>query len=256
MVAGHQVVLRLAEDISLAPSVSARRRLASIVLTVARPFGLLSFRWADTHGHMLTVEDRAAATEVGRRVAIALALALKPDVPFQPCRVTPVKDVWHLKSTFLYLLKQDEHHGFAHDRAHEASSAPDQLGLRVIGTWTAARVREALPRLRRADLLEALRWRDPDREGVEIHGDLADAGAAAIGVAALVGRAPLVVAARRAAIEVARGTWTDGQISERLGITVRAVRRLGKKVADKALVRAIRQQLVLRAGHPTDDSLP
>jgi hypothetical protein len=255
MPCGHQVVLRLADDKILAPSVSARRRLASVVLSVARPFGLLSFRWSDTHGHLLTTEERAEAAEVARRVEIALQLAFAPGVPFERCRVTPIKDPWHLKSTFVYLLKQDDHHGFQHDLAREASNLPDLLGLRVIGTWTAARVREHLPRLRRGDLLEAVGWRDPDRDGFELHGDLRDAAAAAVGAASLAGREPLIVGARCAAVHLASETWSDAQIAERLGITPRAVRRLRLTPPRKELVRAVRQQLVLRADLPASDQL-
>src|SRR6185503_20611071 len=96
------------------------------------------------------------------------------------------------------------HHGFTHDPFHDASNAPDLLGMRVLGTWTAAHVREHVPRIKRADLLGAIGL-EPDPDAVAFaDGDVAAAAAAAVGAPSLTGRACDVTAARAAAIHLCR----------------------------------------------------
>jgi len=156
MPVGHHVRLRARDDRVVTPSPADRRRYARTVLEVGREFGLLCFRGADTHGHVELACNRDAAGEFARRVEIALTLGLGVDGGFQPAWVGPIHDQRHLQATFRYILRQRDHHELESDPFHEASNLPDLLGLRPLGVYTAARVRELLPRVHRDDLLELL----------------------------------------------------------------------------------------------------
>lgn len=242
---GHHITFRLENDRNLGDSIEGRRAIARIVLEVARPFLLLAFRWADTHGHAVTADDRATAGELVRRIEIALNLALATDAPFAAARVRPIVDAAHLRNAFTYVLRQDEKHGLEADPFRDASNLPDLIGARVLGTWTAAHVRRFLPRMGRADILGAAGLQDPDG-GPTALDLLYDAAAGAIGRADLTGREDIVVAARRAAVHVAAGEDANA-IAEALGLSARAVRRLRTEEADPALVRAVRLQGGMRS---------
>lgn len=149
------------------------------------------------------------------------------------------------------MFGQDTHHGFGHDPHHDSSNLPDLLGLRVIGTWTATHVRQYLPRVDRAALLQHLGAPDLDQRPLDLTG-LADAAAAAIGVAALNGRDPAVVAARRAAIHVARRQVGTKAVATALSCSAQTVRRLATDAPDPRFVRAVEGQLRLRSKIKTD----
>ncbi len=241
----HHVMLRLSDSRVLAPDAGARRALAASVLRLARPFGLLAFRAADTHLHVLAMVDRPAAGSLSRRVTNSLRRRLDHPVPFSPPHIVPVADQRHLGHTFWYVLKQEQHHGTAADPTHDASNLPDLLGLRTLGVYTAGTVRDHLPRVRRAQLLEVLGcdlecaafdWRH-----------LTDAAAAAIGVADLAGHGRAVTAARCAAIHVARPHLSLKRLATLLGMGYSTVKRLGARAADPATQSAVRLQLSLRS---------
>ncbi len=239
----HHLTLRLRIERDLARTPAQRRLLARVLLDVARPYPLLAFRWADTHGHVLAAVDRRDAGELARRIEISLQRALDPGVSFAPAHIKPVMDLNHLKSAFPYVLRQDEHHGFTHDRFHEASNLPDLLGARVLGVWTARPVREYFPRLERADLLAIARWtvnEDPPLDG------LPEAAAAAVGLADLSSNCAEATAARRAAVHVG-ADLASTELAHLLGLSRQAVQRLRGRTTDPAVVRAIRLQLAVRA---------
>src|SRR6185503_2889889 len=102
------------------------------------------------------VAGEAVAAEWARRTESALKQALGLAVPFARVDVTPIRDIWHLKNVVKYIFTQDTHHGFHHDRLREASSLPDTLGWRTHGVEIARRLKEQLPRLSRAELLEMI----------------------------------------------------------------------------------------------------
>ncbi len=240
---GYHLTFRLAVDRSLTASPEARRLLARTILTVARPFPMLAFRWADTHGHVLVVGDRRSAGELARRIEIALQKVMAPGVRFAPAHFTPVYDLKHLRRAFFYVLGQDEHHGLGNDPLHEASNLPDLLGARTIGLWTARHVREHLARIKRADLLAIAGWRD-DVDG--LLDPLADAAAAAVALPHLQSNTPDARRARRAAVEVG-GSLPAATLAELLEMTPQAIGRLRRRPADAATVRAVRAQLAARA---------
>jgi hypothetical protein len=243
----HQVILRLRDDRVLAPSPAARRLLASIVLRAGREPGLFAFRAADTHLHCALLADAGTATEFGRRAAIALGRALRLPVGFNPARVLPVVDQAHLNNLFSYIQGQGAHHGLEVDPFHDAGNLPDLLGIRLLGSYTIPRVREHLPRVRRAELLRHL-GRTALPEVPVTWEALKEAAAAAAGLPGLDGRSDAVVAARTAAIVAARDSLSTARTAELLGISTRAVFRLRGEAADPKLAAAVRRQAALREG--------
>jgi hypothetical protein len=251
---GFHITLRLAPDRNIAPSPEARRLLARTIATVARPFPVLAFRWADTHGHVLAVCTRRVAGELARRIEIALQHSLKPGVPFAAAHFTPIVDLAHLRSAFLYILGQDERHGLGNDPFHEASNLPDLLGARTIAAWTRAHVRELIARLKRSDLLMIARWAGAPGTATGACDALVDAAAAAVGIPNLEGNHADAVRARRAAIEVASAA-TSSELARMLGMTPQGIRRLRRVPADPEVVRAVQLQLGLRARVVADSLL-
>ena len=242
---GYHITLRLEGDRNLTLTTEARRLFALTVLTSARPFVLLAFRWVDTHGHLEMLGTRKEAGELARRVQIALQHALHPGASFVPAHFTPMYTLAHVKSTFRYIMGQREHHELTIDPRHDASNAPDLLGARTTGLWTAVHVRRHDARLKREHILEALAMEDPDVIADPPLEGLADAAAAAVCLPELDSTA-VGVAARIAAVHVA-GHRTTAEIAELLTLSKRSIRRFRARPADPAVVRAIRQQLAMRA---------
>jgi hypothetical protein len=247
-VIGYHVTHRLMQDIPLVTSNAQRRALARSVLTIARPFELLAFRWTDTHGHSEALGEREEVAELARRLEIGIQKQLSPGVRFQPAHLKPIHDVRHLLNTLFYILTQDEHHGIGNDPFHEGSNAPDLLRMRGVGRQTLALVEEVLPRVRREDVLAAIGLDDPIGAPF-VDGDIVDAAAAAMALASLAGRTRQAVMARTAVVHVARPHLTTIEIADRLSVDRRTVERLGALEPNRALVRAVEQQLTVRARH-------
>jgi hypothetical protein len=235
--------LRLEGDRNLAPDTRSRRLFARTVFAVTRPFELLACRWVDTHGHLEIMGSREEAGEAVRRVEIALQRALQPGAPFVRAYIKAMLDLAHVKSTFVYVLGQQQHHGVLVDPFHDASNGPDLVGARTIGARTAAIVRKHLTRVRRHHILEWLGMEDPETAAPSPFG-LAEAGAAAIGVESLEGASAEVREARRAIVHFAE--LPVAMLAEALGVSVRTVHRLRAEKPDKAMLRAVRQQLAMR----------
>lgn len=193
---GYHVSLRLEEDRQIAVTPQQRRELARAILDVARAFELLAFRWADTHGHLLAMGDRATCAELVRRVEIAIQRRFAPGLPFARPRFRPVYSLWHLSEAFFYVLRQDKRHDLGNDPHRDASNLPDLLGARTRGVWTTVPVRANLARVGRNDLLEVAGWNQLGAGGIE---HLEDAVVNAASLPALEGRSAEVAAARRAA---------------------------------------------------------
>ncbi len=243
---GHHVTFRLVDSRVIAPTTTDQRRMAKAVLLALRPYALLAFRCADTHGHLELLGSAADAREAAHRALIATSKTLALPVRFQPAHLEAIHDQAHLDRAFRHVLRQDEHHGFAHDPWLDASNAPDLLGLRSVGTWTATTVRRALPRIDRAALLDATGLTGLDEQQPDAT-DLADAAAAAIAAPKLTGRSAPVVAARCAAVHVGRSMRSTADVAALLDISPRAVCKLAARTPDDALVQAVTGQLRLRA---------
>lgn len=241
---GFHVSLRLEGSRNLTPTVAARREFGRCVLTIARPFELLACRWVDTHGHLEIMGSREEAGELTRRVEIGLQQRLRPGGRFQPAHFEPMNSIGHVRSTFFYIVGQLTRHGADVDQFHDASNVPDIIGARRVGVRTAMVVRRHLTRTKRQEILEAAGLVDPEAYDPQPFG-LADAAAAAIGRAALVGQSDDVVEARIAAVRFATG-MPPAWIATELALSVRTVHRLRAAEPDSALLRAIKQQLAMR----------
>ncbi len=239
---GYHVSLRLEEDRQIAVTPQQRRELARAILDVARAFELLAFRWADTHGHLLAMGDRATCAELVRRVEIAIQRRFAPGLPFARPRFRPVYSLWHLSEAFFYVLRQDKRHDLGNDPHRDASNLPDLLGARTRGVWTTVPVRANLARVGRDDLLEVAGWNQLGAGGIE---HLEDAVVNAASLPALEGRSAEVAAARRAAIDAIAAPTVA--LAEALRVTPQAIRKMRKHESHAPLVRAIELQLGIRS---------
>jgi hypothetical protein len=243
---GQQCVMRLRRDRNVAPTIAERRVLARTVLTVGRELPIVAFLWGDTHGHMAVAAGQSVAAEAARRIESALKQVLRLPVPFAPVELTPIRDVWHMKNVVRYLFTQGEHHGFDGDPLREASSFPDALGMRTVGVETARTLKAALPRMNRAGLLAMVDLVDPDC-AARWDGDWLEAVAAAACRPGGRGKHRDAITARAALVRLALASFSPREIRDRLGVSGAAYRRLLEVEPAAAVVRAVRQQLVLRS---------
>lgn len=243
---GYQVVLRLEDDRVIARDAGARRALARTLARIGRERGLLAFGAADTHVHVLSLADRAAAGVLARSLERALPGELGLPVRFAPARITPVNDQHHLGAVFGYVQTNARRHGIADPEAAEASSLHDLLRLRTGALWLADRVRQALPIVGRADLLKLL-----GAPGLGVTGDvgpdLPDACAAAFGIGQCVGISPVAIRARAAGISEVAGIWTNSTIASAFGVSVRTVERVRLQGVDPLDRQVLQRQLAWRA---------
>jgi hypothetical protein len=235
---------RLADDGAIARSPEALRQAARIIKRHGEGRGLLAFRVADTHFHVLIACDRATAGMFARYASAALHRCLRLEVDFERARYRAVRSERHLFAALRYIFRQEEHHGSAFDPAHEGSSLPELLGLRVGGTVMNARVRRMLPRLRREMLLEWLAVGALDSARLD-PAHLGDAACAAFGLTSLEGEHPAQCQARRAAAHVCLQI-APGEVHTLLRCSARSVRRYRRDPVTAAERRAVELQLRLR----------
>lgn len=240
---GFHLVLRLQDDRVLAPSVAARRRLARVFMALAREAPVLAWRVVDTHVHVLVLADAAGVDALVARLRMRMA-RVHPGVPLLLSRRLPVRNQWHLAECFRYVLAQDAHHGVSADPLQEASAVLDILGLRVGCAPIALRVREHLPRVSRAELLEHLAVATLAPVGGT--DALAEAACAAFALDTVTGRGADANAARHAAIHAAGDA--PARVAAALGVTARCVQRVVSEHAalPDAAVRAVGLQMALR----------
>lgn len=196
--------------------------------------------------HLLVLAERAVVEELVRRLRIWVATALRPGVPLEVQRTKPLAGQSHVESAFRYVLRQDLHHDLGMDPFQDASALPDILGLRVLCPELPMRVRERLPRLTRAALLEPLGVESLEEGLYAAH--LADAAMAAFALPRL-GNDSASVLARRASVAAAAELGPT-RIATALGVTPQAVCRLARAGADPRSVRALRLQMALRSQRP------
>jgi hypothetical protein len=245
--------MRLVDDRVIARTPAELRLASRILLEQGGASCLLSFCVVDTHVHAVPACSRAEAGCFARRAEGSLRKRLRLP-PFERARFRPIVEQSHLRAAVLYVLRQAHRHGSLLDPAHEGSSLPDLLGFRVLDTELPARLRAYLPRLRADDvapgLVSKLMTLTPSLDL------LAEAAAAAIGVASLAGRQPVVVAARRAAVHAVGAVADPKRIAGLLQVEARVVRRLLREQPDARLVTAIGRQLRLQthaaAAHAQD----
>jgi len=227
------------------------RTLARVLLSQGQSRGLLAFGAADDHIHAVLRADRASAGAFALYVETALSWQLGLGVRFGPARIRPLHDQRHAYNTFHYVHRQDVRHDLHLDLAREGTSLPDLLGLRVLDTTLAARVREHLPRVRRGDLVTHFPAAEAALEAMEVGApvaldDVVDAAAAAFALPHLGGRSRDASQARRAAVHAAGPDVTTHQLRELLPISRRAIQSLRTGALDAPLIRAVRGQAALK----------
>lgn len=221
-----------------------RRIVANVVLRQAREYDLIAFGVADTHLHIEVACSFIASMQLARRVEIALARALALDVGFRKAESKDIEDGYHLFYAFKYILSQTNRHGLDWDPLYEASNLPDLLGMRVIGTYTAATVRRMLPRIRREHLLGYMEL--PELQAADGPVErLPEAAAVATGLLDLTGRSEMVLEARRAVMQIVGKRLGTPALAKMLGIGARSVYRLRARPVNDRIVMATRLQLGL-----------
>ena len=139
------ITMRLATSRGIARSPADLRLGSWTVIRQGRKRGLLAFRFADTHLHVIVVGSRELAGKVAFYTEASLRKRLGILVPFERARIRPIDDERHLVNALRYVLLQEDHHGTAFDVAHDGSSLPELIGMRADGGWLVKRTRERCP---------------------------------------------------------------------------------------------------------------
>jgi hypothetical protein len=251
---GQHVVLRLDGDAPIVTTVAQRRVASTVLLAVPEPFGLLAFGFADTHAHCVLAAEREAVGEAIRRAELSLGRRLGLRARFEPARIRPITDLWHLYRTFWYVLKQSERHAPGADPNHEGSALPDLVGARCVAPSLRGRVFAALPRLDRREL-EAMFLGTSEAGSSRDLEKLEEAAAAGFGIGSVSGRSHEACRARRAAIHAASGL-SGRELARLLGVSVDCVEAIRREPPDPPAVRAVQLQLQRRSRAPGDETRP
>lgn len=251
---GFHVILRLEDDRTIATTTHELRVLARVVLEQGERRGLLAFGAADNHLHAELATSRDGAGAFAHDVATSLRWRLGLGVRFERARIRQLVDQRHAYNTFHYVLRQDDRHAIGRDHAREGTCLPDLLGLRVGHTTIAGRVRAHLPRVNRAALLAHFPAAALTAKAAPLPSlDLLKAGAcAAFALPHLGGRAADAHRARQAIVHAAPPTARNKDLSDLLGVGIRAIQTLRSLPTDTAAVRAVVSQARLRAPFDTE----
>jgi hypothetical protein len=253
----HHVTMRLEDSGTIARTPAALRIASDITLRIGRKRGLLAHAFADNHFHGVLGGTREEAGVFARCVEGVLRKTLDIKVPFERCRIRPIRDPRHLRNVMPYVFKQAEHHGAAFDRLRDGSSLLDLLGLRVGSEWIVTRFATVLPRSQRTTMLDWLGAPDLD-EVVPDAVFVPDAAAAALGIVSLHGNEAKHVRARRAAVQTLDLLAPGCDVATTLQISRRAVIRYRSQEAEPTVMRAVELQVKLRtlvAGRSDDTSV-
>ena len=256
------ITMRLMDERVLVTGPSERRLLARSIWGRAGSGELLVFHAAGDHIHLVTALERRLAGRFAHDVEVSLHWQLGLPVPFQPARLRPIRSQDHLVRSFGYVIRQAVHHELPCDPHMEATSLPDLLGARVLGSRHQRTVRRLLPGLDRTRLLDLVHAGFPDLAPAALddqtpHADRAveelnDATAAAAGLPTdeLLDRSNMRCTIHAAATAALPGTPAP-TLAAALKTSPRTIRRFRHRGADPTLVTAIERQLQLRAWHPS-----
>ncbi len=235
-----------------------RPTVRAAVRTIVRVCGaaLLVFHLSDTHVHVVVFAGRARAGRLAQALGRALASLFTASLP--PAGIEAIKDGGHLRSTFGYVLCNDERHGVVPDPWRENSNLPDLLGARLTAFATVPATRDALPRITGEYLREIAGWSSvppaPEADPLNVdhvRGHLADAAASIVAHRDLASKRPEVVLARTAAAHVgAAAGLPAGELAALLELTPSTLFRLRQNPAPGAAIRALETQLRMRAALP------
>jgi hypothetical protein len=243
----HHVTARLVADRSIAVSPLDLRLASEIIFRYGERRGLIAHRFADTHLHAILTGDRRAAGVFVRCAESELRKQLRISVAFEGARIRPIETVRHLSYGVRYAFTQETHHGTSFDPAHDGSSLPELLGMRVRSSGIAVRFRAALPRIQRAMLIEWLGF--PAIDDVDAVVDvslIADSCSAAFGLADLHGFGARHESARRTAVHLLARIAPNESAASWLAISSRSACRYRAAEVVALELRAAERQLRLR----------
>jgi hypothetical protein len=218
-----------------------RRLLARAVLAQVAPHGLLAFRCADTHLHLLLACLRARAGKLACHVQGALTRRLDLACGFERAKIKPLNDQSHAYGSFRYILRQEQHHGIACDPLHDASNLPDLLGLRLLAPDCRANVGRVLPRISDDELRGYLDVMNAPR--ADTAATLCDAAAAALALPDLRGSDRQTIRARCALATLL--PRQNAELARLWGTSVRSVQRARRQSADPALLATIERRIAM-----------
>ncbi|MBN1334890.1 MAG: hypothetical protein JXB39_02915 [Deltaproteobacteria bacterium] len=235
----HAFLLHLhsPEPRPFAPTLAARRALASIVLDVGDSWGILGFRASGSNLRILAACGRPDAGRLAQATAVALRRTL--GLPrLGRTRLEAVSDGLPDRLRSILADPGDR------DPFHDASALPDLVGLRVLGDGARARAGTLAPGIGRDAWLALLGV--PDLQPSDDPAFLADGAAAAVGLPDLASNLPRAVAARRAVVAIAWPRLGLPEVADLLAVTRRAAHNYRSDGAHPALVEAVRLQAGLR----------
>lgn len=243
---GHHIRIRLFDNRVIATTPARQRLVTRIVLEQGRQDKLLGTSLAGNHLHLDALCDDAAASRLVQRITSSVKQRLALPQRFTHYPHEPIRDNRHLWHSVRYIFTQQRHHGLPPEQTLEGTNLPDLLGLRIVGAYTLDNLRQWLPQLRRAQLIE---WLGVDRlraaDGPV--GAVVEAALAATALDDLRSSSPPVIAARRAILEMTSDSLRPVELAALLGISPRTLTRLKRRPVDQALVQAVRLQLGARA---------
>ncbi len=246
--------MRADDDRVIAATTSELRRAARSLAERDPELGLLAFGGGGNHFHTVLMALGLTVAEYARRASTSMNLALRPGTAFARYRAREIDSQSYLMNAILYTWRQDDRHERALDPYREATNLPDLLGLRFIAEFTIPRLRRALPRLGRDDLLQHM----PNGHLLDESSPLAlrhiavlpDAAAATLALPSLRGNRAEAVLARAAAVQIARRSLNTQQTCDLLQVSTRSCRNLATRTVPLSLTRAVEGQARLRAAPP------
>lgn len=246
----HRLTIATVEERALARDETTRRALVRSVSRVAAG-RLLLFSLAADRLDVVVREERPRILGAGLRSSLE---ARVPGLPLDEPHVRPVGPRTHLLWLVKHFLepRDDPHGGPA--ALWTGSCLPDLVGARVLPGFDPQVLRSELPRLRLREVLvhagleptpvEAATDQDLRRVSAARIVDLA-AAVHALGPA-IVGRGATEVEVRALAVFAARrAKITTALLSSFLGVTARAVCKLGERAVDPRAILALRRRLTL-----------
>src|SRR4051794_29361510 len=111
----YHVTMRLEDDVVVAPDAACLVIAARTLVEFGEPRGIIAFSIVDTHLHAILCCTCAEAGRFARLAELALHHRLGLRAGFEPARIRPIRDVWHLQRAVLYVWRQREHHGLEMD---------------------------------------------------------------------------------------------------------------------------------------------
>ena len=245
MSVGYQLTFRLRDSRVIAPTVTARRRIARSFLEIGDRYGLLAFRVAGDHAHAEVVCKREEAGRAAQAIGSSITQALGLPDGFNITHLAAIVDQSHLEEVFHYVLRQGQKHGLTDDLVHDGSALPDLLDYRVLGIGIEERVCAYLPRVSREAIRRHLGIEPAELVFAPRH--LADAAAAAFGLANLNGQTEVPLLARAAAVKIATEHMKPDAVVALLRVSRSRMYAAREAVVPAGVILAIRRGMTLRA---------